>query len=101
MDYKKQATFNEYTISVLKDNSIEVLINGNLYNGEVKPLLQDTIAPQIEFDVEEKWTTRDIGRKMIEYLNQKKIKKIPNLMIIIVREFQRCAPNRGTMLNII
>ena len=71
MAYKKQATFKEYTIGVRENNSIEVLVNGKPYDGAVKPLLRD-IAQNVGFSVEKKWNTQDLGRKLVDIINNKK-----------------------------
>ncbi len=73
MAYKKQATFKEYTIGVRENNSIEVLVNGKPYDGAVKPLLRD-IAQNVGLSVEEKWNTQDLGRKLVDIVNNKETK---------------------------
>ncbi|MBO4588126.1 MAG: PD-(D/E)XK nuclease family protein [Bacteroidales bacterium] len=73
MAYKKQATFKEYTIGVRENNSIEVLVNGKPYDGAVKHLLQD-IAQNVGFSVEKKWNTQDLGRKLVDIINNKETK---------------------------
>ena len=73
MAYKKQATFKEYTIGVRENNSIEVLVNGKPYDGAVKPLLRD-IAQNVGLSVEEKWNTQDLGRKLVDIINNKETK---------------------------
>ena len=68
-DYKKTAIINEFTIGVRPDNSIEVLIDGKPFHGNVARLLRDEIAPLVSFDVDSKWNTQQLGRKLVDAVN--------------------------------
>ena len=69
-DYKKSATMDEFTIGVRMDGSIEVLIDGKPFHGNVRGLLRDEIARRLNFDVDPNWNTQQLGSKLIDYINQ-------------------------------
>lgn len=60
----------EVTIGICPDGSIAVLIQDEPYEGEILPLLRDVIAPTLRFRVEPRWNTRELGRKLVDYINQ-------------------------------
>ena len=70
--FKKEATIGdrELTIGICPDESVAVLIQDELYEGEVLPILRDVIAPMLRFRVEPRWNTRELGRKLVDYINQ-------------------------------
>lgn len=63
---KKIAETGEYVISVEESGSIKVYRN---YDNVIAALRE--IAEQEGFDYDPKWTTRQFGNKLIDYLNQK------------------------------
>ena len=71
-NFKKSATIGEFTIGMRRDGSIDVLIDGEPFSGKVKGLLRDEIAPEAGFDVDHKWTTRQLGSKLIDHINSSK-----------------------------
>ena len=80
--YKKEANYGKYTIGIRDDYSVEVLEDGKVYNGKVMPLLRDEIAPQVDFKVNPKWNTQDLGRKLVEWI--KKIEKSKKINAILI-----------------
>lgn len=71
-NFKKSATIGEFTIGMRRDGSIDVLIDGEPFSGKVKGMLRNEIAPEAGFDVDHKWTTRQLGSKLIDHINSSK-----------------------------
>ena len=67
-DIKKTATYGEYVINVANDNSIEVLKNGVVCD-VAKAALRD-IASLVGFSVDPDWNTRQLGAKLVDFLNE-------------------------------
>lgn len=63
---KKSAIAGEYIVSVKDDGGIEVY---RIYDN-VKGALRE-IAEKEGFEYDEKWTTRQFGSKIIDFLNKK------------------------------
>ena len=67
-DIKKTATYGEYVINVANDNSIEVLKNGVVCDNS-KGTMRD-IAALVGFSVDPDWNTRQLGAKLVDFLNE-------------------------------
>ena len=76
--YKKEANYGKYTIGIRDDYSVEVLEDGKVYNGMVRPLLCNEIAPQVGLMVDPDWNTQDLGRKLVEWIKEIENLKSPN-----------------------
>lgn len=76
--YKKEANYGKYTIGIRDDYSVEVLEDGKVYNGMVRPLLCNEIAPQVGLMVDSDWNTQDLGRKLVEWIKEIENLKSPN-----------------------
>ena len=63
---KKSVIAGEYILSVLDSGSIEVY---RIYDN-VKGALRE-ISEKEGFEYDEKWTTRQFGSKIIDFLNEK------------------------------
>ena len=72
-DIKKTATYGEYVINIASNNSVTVLKNGNVCK-VAKDALRE-IATDIKFDVDEKWTTRQLGAKLVVVISNKSLKQ--------------------------
>lgn len=66
-DIKKTATFEEYVINKKSNNSVAVFKDGILCEN-TKAGLRD-IAARAGFIYEDKWTTQQLGSKIIDFLN--------------------------------
>lgn len=67
-DIKKTATYGEYVINIASNNSVTVLKNGNVCD-VAKAALRD-IAALVGFDVDAKWTTQQLGSKLVDNINK-------------------------------
>ena len=67
-DIKKTATYVEYVINIASNNSVTVLKNGNVCD-VAKAALRD-IAVLVGFDVDAKWTTQQLGSKLVDNINK-------------------------------
>lgn len=68
--YKKVASFEEFTIGIRPDNSVEVLRNGDVLDQrKVRPLLRDKIALMVGFRVDSSWNTHQLGSKLVNFIN--------------------------------
>ena len=67
-DIKKTATYGEYVINIASNNSVTVLKNGNVCD-VAKAALRD-IAAFVGFDVDAKWTTQQLGSKLVDNINK-------------------------------
>lgn len=68
--YKKKATVGDYTIGIRSDKSVEVLVDGKPFTGNVKGLLRDEIAPMMQLDIDPEWNTQQLGKKIIDNINE-------------------------------
>lgn len=69
-DIKKTATYGEYVINIESDNSVTVLKNGN--ECKVAEAALREVAAMIGFEVEDKWTTRQLGAKVVKAITTSK-----------------------------
>ena len=79
MAIKKTATYGEYVIKVADDNSVTVFKNGNECD-VAKAALRD-IAALVGFDVDAKWNTRQLGAKLVDFIN-KGVEVKPNAVTV-------------------
>lgn len=68
--YKRKATVGNYTIGIRSDKSVEVLVDGKPFTGNVKGLLRDEIAPMMQLDIDPEWNTQQLGKKIIDNINE-------------------------------
>ena len=68
MAIKKTATYGEYVINIASNNSVTVLKNGNVCD-VAKAALRE-IAAFVGFDVDAKWTTQQLGTKLVDAINK-------------------------------
>lgn len=68
-NYKGQATFGCYTIGIRENNGVDVFIDGKPFEGKVTGLIRNTIAPQVGFNIEDKWNLQMMGRKLVGFIN--------------------------------
>ena len=78
-DIKKTATYGEYVINIASNNSVTVLKNGNVCD-VAKAALRD-IAALVGFDVDAKWTTQQLGGKLVDFIN-KGVEVKPNAVTV-------------------
>lgn len=71
---KKTAAYGEYVVNIASNNSVTVLKNGNVCD-VAKAALRD-VAALVGFDVDAKWTTQQLGAKLVDDIN-KGVKVIP------------------------
>ena len=67
-DIKKTAAYGEYVINIAGNNSVTVLKNGNVCD-VAKAALRD-VAALVGFDVNVKWTTQQLGAKLVAAINE-------------------------------
>lgn len=79
MAIKKTATYGEYVINIASNNSVTVLKNGNVCD-VAKAALRE-IAALVGFDVDAKWTTQQLGGKLVGFIN-KGVEVKPNAVIV-------------------
>ena len=65
---KKTAAYGEYVINIAGNNSVTVLKNGNVCD-VAKAALRD-VAALVGFDVDAKWTTQQLGAKLVDDINK-------------------------------
>lgn len=63
---KKSATFNQYEITIEDSGSIVVTHNGDVTSNTKEALRK--IASECSFDYDDKWTTRQFGKKLLEHI---------------------------------
>lgn len=64
---KKSTTYGDYTISILANNSVSVVCQGENSDNTKAALRQ--IADQAGFAYEKAWTTQQFGSKLVDFLN--------------------------------
>lgn len=64
MEFKKEAQIGEYTVAEKEDGGIIVLYSP----GNVKETLRN-LAQEVGFDYDEGWNTRQLGKKLIDFVN--------------------------------
>ena len=67
-DIKKTAAYGEYVVNIASNNSVTVLKNGNVCD-VAKAALRD-VAALVGFDVDAKWTTQQLGAKLVDDINK-------------------------------
>ena len=67
-DIKKTAAYGEYVINIASNNSVIVLKNGNVCD-VAKTALRE-IAALVGFDMDAKWTTQQLGAKLVDDINR-------------------------------
>lgn len=67
-DIKKTTAYGEYVINIAGNNSVTVLKNGNVCD-VAKAALRD-VAALVGFDVDAKWTTQQLGAKLVAAINE-------------------------------
>lgn len=67
--YKKAATIENLTIGILPNNSVELLVDGRPYTGNVMPVLRDKVAPRVGLQVDPRWNTHQLGSKLVDFIN--------------------------------
>lgn len=67
-DNKKTTAYGEYVINIAGNNSVTVLKNGNVCD-VAKAALRD-VAALVGFDVDAKWTTQQLGAKLVAAINE-------------------------------
>ena len=65
---KKTAAYGEYVVNIASNNSVTVLKNGNVCD-VAKAALRD-VAALVGFDVDAKWTTQQLGAKLVDDINK-------------------------------
>lgn len=66
---RKRAVVGDYTIIINDDNSVAVHKNGNICANSKAALRE--VASLIGIEVEDKWTTRQLGSKVVKAINMK------------------------------
>lgn len=61
--------YGKYEITINEDKSVSVTLKGDLCDNTKKALRE--IAELVGFEVDDKWTTRQLGSKLIDFLNEK------------------------------
>ena len=67
---KKQATYGKYTVIVNDDNSVTVKNNGK--ECEVAKDALREISASAKFKIDADWNTRQLGSKLVDFLNENK-----------------------------
>ena len=67
---KKQATYGKYTVIVNDDNSVIVKNNGK--ECEVAKDALREISASAKFKIDADWNTRQLGSKLVDFLNENK-----------------------------
>lgn len=67
---KKQATYGNYTVIVNDDNSVTVKNNGK--ECEVAKDALREISASAKFKIDADWNTRQLGLKLVDFLNENK-----------------------------
>lgn len=66
---QSSASYEDYVITINEDKSISVTLKGNLCDNTKKALRE--IAELVGFEYDKEWTTRQLGSKLIDFLNEK------------------------------
>ena len=62
--------YGKYEITINEDKSVSVTLKGNLCDNSKKALRE--VSEHVGFEIEDKWTTRQLGAKLVAFLNEKK-----------------------------
>ena len=68
--YKKEASIGNLTIGIRPDNSVELILDGKIYNGNVMRVLRDEVAPRVGLSVDPRWNTHQLGSKLVDFINE-------------------------------
>ena len=68
-NYKKSATYGDYFIGIQSDNKV-VVAKGGEPCSNAKAALRD-VAVSKKFSVDDKWTTQQLGAKLVDFINGK------------------------------
>ena len=67
--YKKEASIGNLTIGIRSDNSVELILDGKIYNSNVMRFLRDEVAPEVGLSVDPRWNTHQLGSKLVDFIN--------------------------------
>ena len=68
--YKKEASIGNLTIGIRPDNSVELILDGKIYNGNVMRFLRDEVAPEVGLSVDPRWNTHQLGSKLVDFITE-------------------------------
>lgn len=68
--YKKEASIGNLTIGIRPDNSVELILDSKIYNGNVMRFLRDEVAPEVGLSVDPRWNTHQLGSKLVDIINE-------------------------------
>ncbi len=68
--YKKEASIGNLTIGIRPDNSVELILDGRIFNGNVMRFLRDEVAPRVGLSVDPRWNTHQLGSKLVDFINE-------------------------------
>ena len=67
---QSSVSYEDYVVTINEDKSISVTLKGDLCDNTKKALRE--IAELVGFEVDDKWTTRQFGSKLVAFLSEKK-----------------------------
>ena len=67
---QSSASYEDYVITINEDKSISVTLKGELCDNSKKALRE--VSELVGFEVDAKWTTRQLGAKLVAFLSEKK-----------------------------
>ena len=70
------ATYQSWKIEIAENGTVSVYDNGTLCENSKKALCE--IAGQVGFVMQENWNTRQMGRKLVDFLNEGEIAELPS-----------------------
>ena len=73
---KFTATYQTWKIEIAESGTVSVFDNGTLCDNSKKALCE--IAEQVGFMMQEGWNTRQMGRKLVDFLNEGEITESPS-----------------------
>lgn len=73
---KFTSTYQTWKIEIAESGTVSVYDNGTLCENSKKALCE--IAEQVGFVMQENWNTRQMGRKLVDFLNDGKITEAPS-----------------------
>ena len=66
---QSSVSYEDYVVTINEDKSISVTLKGDLCDNTKKALRE--IAELVGFEVDDKWTTRQLGAKLVAFLSEK------------------------------
>ncbi len=66
---QSSVSYEDYVVTINEDKSISVTLKGDLCDNTKKALRE--IAELVGFEVDDKWTTRQFGSKLVAFLSEK------------------------------